>query len=567
VALRLLADTLMLQVAVAAASLARFVVFVNVNHRNESPTRYDEVYSSYVVSYRNSAVPLTLVCLAVFYKCGFYTRGRAYAGRYKALVVAQGVSLGFLIFGMSSYFIYQTLSLPRATWALGWAFSVGLLVGSRLFSQAWSDEIRARPPSAAPADRKIRRVLVIGGAGYVGSALVPKLLAKGHHVRVLDLLLFGDEPLAAVLGHPRLEIIRADFRQVDQVVKAMHGVDAVIHLGAIVGDPACALDEELTVEVNLMATRMIAEVAKGQGNVNRFIFASTCSVYGASDEILDERSALAPVSLYARSKIASERVLLSMADEAFAPVILRFGTIYGLSGRTRFDLVVNLLTAKAVVDGEITVQGSDQWRPFLHVDDAALAVSLALSAPQAVVAQAVLNVGSDEQNYTIGEAGALISRLVPTAELKDLGPDGDRRNYRVDFTEIRRRLDFTPRWSLEAGIRQVLEAFENRTVTDYRHPMYSNVKFLAEDEAASRLAGTERNWAELLLGSVWEQPGPATVEEPATPLARTPENDLVIDLTMIEDDLVIDLTMIEDDLVIDLTTIEAGLTEAAARPS
>src|SRR5205823_1693957 len=146
------------------------------------------------------------------------------------------------------------------------------------------------------------------------SALLPKLLAQGYSVRVLDLLLYGSEPLAAVLDHPRLEVVQADFRQVDKVVEAMQGVDAVIHLGAIVGDPACALDEELTIEVNLMATRMIAEVAKGSG-IRRFCFASTCSVYGANDHMLDEWSELNPISLYARSKLASEKVLMQMADE------------------------------------------------------------------------------------------------------------------------------------------------------------------------------------------------------------------------------------------------------------
>src|SRR5207237_2930274 len=202
--------------------------------------------------------------------------------------------------------------------------------------------------------QEARRVLVIGGAGYIGSALLPKLLARGYHVRLLDLFLFGMDPIAKVLGHPNLVIIHADFRHVDKIVQAMQGVDDVIHLGGIVGDPACSLDEELTVEVNLMGTRMIAEVAKGSG-IKRFCFASSCSVYGAHDQMLDERSVADPISLYARSKLASEKVVLQLADDSFSPVILRFGTVYGLSGRTRFDLVVNLLTARAIVEGKITM--------------------------------------------------------------------------------------------------------------------------------------------------------------------------------------------------------------------
>ena len=261
-----------------------------------------------------------------------------------------------------------------------------VVVGARMWADLWSAIARAETNLSTPLPdkRRIKNVLVIGGAGYIGSALLPKLLDHGYHVRILDLLLYGSEPIQDYLDHARLEVVQADFRQIDQVVEAMRGIDAVVHLGAIVGDPACALDEDLTIDVNLMATRMVAEVVKGSG-ISRFIFASTCSVYGAGDEILDERSALRPVSLYARSKIASERVLVSLAEPGFAPTILRFGTIYGISGRTRFDLVVNLLAAKAVVEGNITVYGGEQWRPFLHVDDAALAILKVLEAPLSMV--------------------------------------------------------------------------------------------------------------------------------------------------------------------------------------
>ena len=263
----------------------------------------------------------------------------------------------------------------------GLGADAGHLEGARVWSRLWAFVVRSEAkPAVLPGDRKIESVLVIGGAGYIGSALLRRLLDRGYRVRLLDLFVYGEEPIQDLMEHPRLEVLHADFRHIDRVAEAMRDMDAVIHLGAIVGDPACALDEDLTIDVNLMATRMIAEIAKGYG-VNRFIFASTCSVYGASDELLDEYSTLNPLSLYARSKIASERVLMGMADDRFNPVILRFGTIYGFSGRTRFDLVVNLLTAKAIVEGQITVMGGDQWRPFVHVEDAALAVFKVLEAP------------------------------------------------------------------------------------------------------------------------------------------------------------------------------------------
>jgi nucleoside-diphosphate-sugar epimerase len=305
------------------------------------------------------------------------------------------------------------------------------------------------------------------------------------------------EPIAKVVGHPNLEIIRADFRYVDKIVQAMKGVDDVIHLGAIVGDPACALDEELTVEVNLMATRMIAEVAKGSG-IRRFCFASTCSVYGANDHMLDERSELQPISLYAQSKLASEKVLMQLANEFFSPVILRFGTVYGLSGRTRFDLVVNLLTARALVDKRITMFGGAQWRPFLHVDDAALALMKAVEAPTDTIHAQVFNVGSNEQNYQLLEAAKIIQSLIAQAEIVDRGADTDFRNYRVDFTKITRILGFIPRWTLQEGVKQVIAALESGEIKDYQDPMYSNVKFLAE-ESNSCLIRSETGWASELI--------------------------------------------------------------------
>ena len=289
--------------------------------------------------------------------------------------------------------------------------------------------------------------MVIGGAGYVGSGLLAFLLEKGYKVRLLDRLMFGDEPIAEFKNNPNLEVVDSDFRQIDKVVEAMRDVHAVIHLGALVGDPACAFDEQLTIDINLAATRMIAEIAKGRG-VERFIFASTCSVYGASDEVLNEGSSLNPVSLYAKSKIACERVLMQMASPRFAPVILRFSTIYGLSGRTRFDLVVNLLTAKAIVDKKITVFGGKQWRPFVHVNDVALAVFKTLEAPLEEVNGETFNVGSDEQNYTIDDIGELIKKLIPNAELVNMGDDTDSRNYKVSFRKIRKKLGFIPQWTV-----------------------------------------------------------------------------------------------------------------------
>lgn len=496
VLVRVVGDTLLLNACALTALALRFLYLVAFEPAPADVT-YNDLFWSLVSNYFHIAWLLTAICLVVFALSGFYTRGRAYQGRYKALVVTQAVSLAYLLFGFVAYFLGGALDMPRAALVLAWAVSVVVLVLSRVWALLWSNVVRAEINIEKAAPPSVSRVLVIGGAGYIGSALLPKLLARGYHVRLLDLLIYGTEPIGDVIDHPNLEIMQADFRQVDKVVEAMRNVDAVVHLGAIVGDPACALDEELTIEVNLMATRMIAEVAKGS-NVSRFIFASTCSVYGANPATLDERSALNPISIYARSKIASERVLTSMASSGFGPTSLRFGTIYGLSGRTRFDLVINLLTAKAMVEGRITIFGGDQWRPFVHVDDSAEAVLKTLEAPLSLVGNQIFNVGSDEQNYTIQQAGDIIARLVPTAELVSEGSDTDPRNYKVSFGKLSKTLGFAPQWTIEQGVNQVIDAIAAGKVKDYRDSKHSNVKFFG-DEGASRLMPRRDGWAHELI--------------------------------------------------------------------
>lgn len=495
IAVRIIADAVMVGAGMLTGLTIRFLWLLDMEDIEASRA----LLSSFRRIYVTEVWYLLVISLIVFALSGFYTRGRAYRGRYKALIVAQAVSLSYLILGFLAFLFPHVFTIPASSLIPAWFFTLVYVMGARLWTKIWSRIVRIEDrlyPRETSGD-EIKNILVIGGAGYIGSALLPKLLTRGYHVRVLDLLMFGREPIANVMNHPDLEIIQGDFRQVDRVVEAMRGMDAVIHLGALVGDPACALDEELTIEVNLMATRMIAEVAKGS-DVSRFIFASTCSVYGACDEFLDERSLLKPVSLYARSKIASEKVLMRMADSLFAPVILRFGTIFGISGRTRFDLVVNLLTAKAMVDGQITVMGGEQWRPFIHVDDAALAILKAIEMPQNLVRNQIYNVGCNDLNYTIREIGDIIYRLIPTATLVSSGSDGDRRNYRVNFSKARNQLGFVPQWTVEQGILQVSEAIRTGKVKDYRDAQYSNVKYLNQVRASDTIR-RQNGWAYALL--------------------------------------------------------------------
>lgn len=501
--IRVIADALMVNAVLIAALIFRYLWMIGVEGIVGSAR---EVLRAYIQVYVESCWVLTLISLTVFHFSGFYFQSRFYTGRYKVVVIAQAVSLSYLVFSFFILLRGDAITFPRSVLIMGWFLTLITLIGVRIWLVPLITTLRReRPPISAPspADDRITNVLVIGGAGYIGSALLPRLLEKGYNVRVLDLLLYGIEPIEALMGHPNLEIIQGDFLQMGRVMQAMRGMDAVIHLGAIVGDPACELSPGLTIEVNLIATRMIAEMARCL-KAKRMIFASTCSVYGASDEVLDERSSLKPVSLYASSKVASEKVLLSLAGTDFSPVILRFGTVYGLSGRTRFDLVVNLMTAKAVKDGKITVYGGDQWRPFVHVDDAALAILMVLEAPLPLVWGEIYNVGCNAQNYTIRQVAKIIKTLTPAAEVVYVGMDSDIRNYCVDFSRIQKLIGFTPQWTVEQGVEQVLDAIRGGKISNYQAPQYSNVEHLRGQDIV-QLSPDGHNWTYDLLNEMKAQ--------------------------------------------------------------
>lgn len=445
---------------------------------------------------------LAAFAVLLFYFHGFYTSGRYYQGRFKLILIFQAVSIFFMILSALLVLLPGSMALSRSVLVAAYILSFAALACSRLWSAIWRRVIAleftpaGHPSPVSTTHASERRILVIGGAGYIGSALVPILLERGDRVRVLDLMLYGEEPLRPVRHHPRLEIARADFRHIDALVKHMRDVDVVIHLGGLVGDPACAHDEQLTLDINLAATRTVAEVARGAG-VKKLIFASTCSVYGASDEVLDERSTLNPVSLYARSKIASEHLLRQMASSDFRIIMPRFATIYGLSGRTRFDLVVNLLAAKAIIDGKITVFGPDQWRPFVHVRDAARAIDHLAAIESIGENPLVINVGDNSQNYTLGDVGRKIKDKVPSAELI-IGPaDGDRRNYRVKFDKLA-RFGFRIRYTIDYGIDEVIAAVRCGQIKDYRDPQYSNIGFLRSG-GDQVLARPNPRWVEEVL--------------------------------------------------------------------
>jgi nucleoside-diphosphate-sugar epimerase len=299
----------------------------------------------------------------------------------------------------------------------------------------------------------------------------------------MDSFMYGDDSLSDLYDTTPLEVIRGDLRSIEATVAASHRADAIVHLGAIVGDPACDYDERFALEVNVGATETVAAVARGLG-IRRFVFASTCAVYGASSGALDEDAALDPVSLYAKTKADSERILLSFAGETFAPVVLRFGTLFGASPRPRFDLVVNLLTAKALQDGDIVVQGGDQWRPFVHVRDAADAIVRCLTAQEDAVRRRVFNVGSAESNHTLRDVAALIADEIPGTRVRFAPGDTEQASYRVLFDRARDDLGFVATRSVREGVREIRDQINAGELGNYREVRYSNIGSLASGAVA-----------------------------------------------------------------------------------
>ncbi len=322
------------------------------------------------------------------------------------------------------------------------------------------------------------RVLVTGAAGYIGSALVRRLLAAGNEVTGLDNLRFGGESLLGVLGDSNFRLVAGDLRDESSVEDAMDGVDRVVHLAAIVGDPACAKEPEVAEEINWTATKNLFDRCVENNAVMRFVFASTCSNYGKmeGDAYVDEESPLRPVSLYARLKVRVEEYLISRnAGDGLAATSLRFATAYGLSPRPRFDLTVNEFTREVVMGRTLEIFGEQFWRPYCHIEDLARACEVVLDANADVVAGEVFGVGSTAENYQKATLAKLLRELNPDADIRFVRKEEDPRDYRVNFSKIEKTLGFEPQRSVPDGIREYAEAIETGLISDPDSPKYRNI--------------------------------------------------------------------------------------------
>jgi len=314
---------------------------------------------------------------------------------------------------------------------------------------------------------KTKKILITGGAGYVGSTLIRDALADGYHVRCLDHLVYGGKAIVGFMNHPNFEFIQGDIRDNNCLDKCLNDIDYVIHLAAIVGDKPCQVAPKSTYQINYYGTKLIAELSK-KAKVKKFIFASTCSNYGISDPNIfaDEDTTLNPVSLYAETKIDCERLLQELSDDKFAAVSLRFGTAYGVSFRTRFDLAVNSFAYEAWTNNEIVVFAADTWRPYIHVADMSLIIRNILLTEQKDVSGQIYNAGSTSQNYMKKEMVEMLVKKIPDLKTKYINTVDDRRDYRVSCNKLEKLIKFKPSKIVEDGFDELLRSFESGIIDE-----------------------------------------------------------------------------------------------------
>jgi nucleoside-diphosphate-sugar epimerase len=333
-----------------------------------------------------------------------------------------------------------------------------------------------------------RHILITGGAGYIGSILTSELLRANYRVTILDSLLFGGEAIVPFLNHPNFHFIKADVTENravrDAVKRDWQKPDAIIHLAAIVGFPACqAVGKQVAWKYNVEATKMVFDQAADLG-VERFVFASTYSNYGLSEDgnPVTEESPLNPQSLYAETKIAAEEFLLTQKDAACAPLLFRFATLYGISPRTRFDLIVNQFVLEAFTKRSLIIYQRGYSRSFVHIRDVVRGVIMGLEAETKKVKGQVFNLGTENGNYSKDDIVQLVLKRMPetVVEYKDLTFGGDMRDITVSFEKIKRVLGFDTTLDVDDGVREVLFALKSGLIRNPTDDRYRNAQFIVQ---------------------------------------------------------------------------------------
>ena len=347
------------------------------------------------------------------------------------------------------------------------------------------------------------KVLLVGGAGYIGSVLARELLERGYAVKILDRLFFGDEGVRDISD--RVELVAGDMRLVDG--SALTDAGCVINMGGLSNDPTAEYNPQANREMNTLATKKLADLCVTHG-VRRYVFASSCSIYDrgvgneSADVLLDETSEVYPRAAYSSSKREGEKLLLSMASDTFCPVILRKGTVYGFSPRMRYDLVVNTFVKSVLATGKMVLySGGEMWRPLVDVHDVARAYIACLEAPEEKVRGEIFNISF--HNVRISELALRVR-----AALREVGYDAEIapdygyhgvRSYRVSSAKIQRVLDFSPKVTIEESVKDMVKQIQQHGYTDFDNPRYYNIRWMRLLEEAHRVIS--------ITGSVFEAQG------------------------------------------------------------
>lgn len=324
----------------------------------------------------------------------------------------------------------------------------------------------------------MKRILVTGGAGYIGSVLLPKLLNKKYDVTVIDSLVYGQEGIEKLIKNKLINFIHDDIRNISQLDFITKKIDCVIHLAAVVGQPLCEKIPIAAQQINEFATKKLVDICK-KNNVKQFIFSSTCSNYGSTTDLANESSLLNPLGPYSEAKVNSEKYILQNKTDHFHPTVLRFATAYGISPRMRFDLLLSELMRDAVINKKITIFGPQYWRPIVHVKDISDACILALDSDHSLVSGEIFNVGSNDQNYKKIQLAEYIKKFIPETEIEIIENKKDPRNYRVSFDKIMTKLGFSTKVTIDEGISEIIYEVKNNGL-DPQNSEFSNMSKLTE---------------------------------------------------------------------------------------
>ena len=326
--------------------------------------------------------------------------------------------------------------------------------------------------------RSLNSILITGGAGYVGSVLVRKLVNLGYDVKVIDSLVFGNDGISSLINDKKIEFFNLDIRETEKISSIIQNIDCVIHLAAIVGEPLCKKIPDAAKQINEFATKNLVNICKNK-KVKRFIFASTCSNYGSSQNVVNESSPVMPLSLYSECKVNSEKFILDQNNDIFETCVLRFATAHGLSPRMRFDLLVQEFMRDAIVDKKISIFGADFWRPLVHVEDMADACISAIDASSQLISGQIYNVGNNKENYTKIKLAEIIKEFITDVEIEIIKSKKDPRNYKVSFEKIENSLNFEPKYTVRDSVIEILNDIQSGKI-DLRDSEFSNMSKLTE---------------------------------------------------------------------------------------